>query len=77
MVSRVAYPHVTKQVLRGRRSVGHLIQVLLVAFIVVLVREVALLVLFLGYSLGVPIWELAAKKLPRSGRGPGHAGGQA
>ena len=55
MVSRVPYPHVTKQVFRGRRQVGHLIQVLLAAFIIFLVKEVAFLIVFWGYALGVPL----------------------
>src|SRR5207248_10579303 len=46
MVSRVPYPHVTKQVLRGRRHFSHLIQVILVGFIIMLVRELALVLLF-------------------------------
>ena len=50
MVSRVPYPHVTKQMFRGRRHVGHLIQLLLAAFIILLLKEVALLVVFWGYA---------------------------
>jgi CDP-diacylglycerol--serine O-phosphatidyltransferase len=63
MVSAVPYPHVTKQVLRGRRHVGHLIQVLLVALIVVLIRESALVLLFWIYALGVPLRNMALKSL--------------
>lgn len=55
MVSGIPYPHVTKQILKGKRHIGHLIQVLLVAFIIVLVRELALIVLFWIYSLGIPV----------------------
>ena len=55
MVSRIPYPHVTKQVLRGRRHIGHLIQVLLVVLIIFLVRELALALLFWIYALGIPI----------------------
>src|SRR5262245_24494220 len=55
MVSIVPYPHVTKQVLRGRRHVGHLIQVLLAVFIVFLIRELALFLLFWVYALGIPV----------------------
>src|SRR5207253_695458 len=43
MVSKVPYPHVTKQIFRGRRNVGHLIQVLLGVLIILLMRELALL----------------------------------
>ena len=63
MVSVVPYPHVTKQVLRGRRHLGHLIQVLLVAFIILLVRELALVLLFWIYALGVPLRYVILKNL--------------
>lgn len=55
MVSVIPYPHVTKQVIRGRRHVGHLIQVLLAAFIVVLIRELALLLIFWIYAVLFPL----------------------
>lgn len=55
MVSLVSYPHVTKQVLRGKKHVGHLIQVLLAAFIIVLVHELALVLLFWVYALFFPV----------------------
>ncbi len=67
MVSLVPYPHVAKQVLRGRKHVGHLIQVLLVAFIILLIRELALVLLFWIYALGVPVRFLilqSIKKVP-------------
>jgi CDP-diacylglycerol--serine O-phosphatidyltransferase len=65
MVSIVPYPHVTKQVFRGRRHVGHLIQVLLVGLIVVLVRELALVLLFWVYALGVPLRYVVVHSLRR------------
>jgi CDP-diacylglycerol--serine O-phosphatidyltransferase len=55
MVSRVPYPHLTKQVLRGRRHFSHLVQVILVAFIILLTRELALVLLFWGYALGIAL----------------------
>jgi CDP-diacylglycerol--serine O-phosphatidyltransferase len=55
MVSRVPYPHVTKQVLRGKRHFSHLVQVILFAFIIVLLRDLALVLLFWIYALGVPL----------------------
>lgn len=64
MVSRVAYPHVTKQVLKGRRHVGHLIQVLLTLFIFAVFREVAVMIAFWVYALGVPVWGLLHKNVP-------------
>jgi CDP-diacylglycerol--serine O-phosphatidyltransferase len=55
MVSRIPFPHVTKQVLRGRRPFSHLIQVILYGFVIVLLREWALVLLFWLYALGIPI----------------------
>jgi CDP-diacylglycerol--serine O-phosphatidyltransferase len=55
MVSRLPYPHITKQVLRGRRPFSHLVQLILVGFIIVLVREVALVLLFWIYGVGIPL----------------------
>jgi phosphatidylserine synthase len=65
MVSQVPYPHVTKQVLRGRRHLGHLIQVLLAAFVILLVRELALVVIFWAYALAMPVRYLLVKNLRR------------
>src|SRR5262249_3557113 len=55
MVSRVPYPHVTKQLLRGRRHFGHLVQAVLLVCLVALTHELALLLLFWGYALGMPL----------------------
>jgi len=55
MVSRVPYPHVTKQVLRGRRPFRHLVQVILMVFLILLVRELALVLLFWVYALGIAL----------------------
>ena len=54
MVSRIPYPHLTKQVLRGRRHFGHLIQVILAACVIVLVPELALVAIFWVYALLFP-----------------------
>jgi phosphatidylserine synthase len=67
MVSVIPYPHVTKQVFRGKRPIAHLIQVLLVAFIIVLIHELALVLLFWIYGIGIPLRYLvlqALKKVP-------------
>ena len=66
MVSIIPYPHVTKQVLRGKRHVGHLIQVLLAAFIIFLIRELALFLLFWVYALGVPLRYAIMKQLKKA-----------
>ncbi|MCS7044844.1 MAG: CDP-diacylglycerol--serine O-phosphatidyltransferase [Gemmataceae bacterium] len=65
MVSVVPFPHVTKHILRGRRHVWHLIQLLLAIFLIVLVRELALVAVFWGYALGVPCCYAVLKHLAR------------
>jgi CDP-diacylglycerol--serine O-phosphatidyltransferase len=51
MVSRVAYPHITKQILRGRRPFSVLVQVVLALFVIALTQELAFFLLFWGYAL--------------------------
>jgi CDP-diacylglycerol--serine O-phosphatidyltransferase len=68
MVSRIPYPHLTKQALRGRRHFGHLVQVILVVFIIVLARELALVLIFWGYALIIPARWLILRQLRHHGR---------
>ena len=75
MVSRVPYPKVTRQLLRGRRRFGHLGRALLLLGLVALTQQLALFVLFWGYSLSMPLrslllWALRQQPLPASQ--PGH-----
>jgi CDP-diacylglycerol--serine O-phosphatidyltransferase len=63
MVSRVPYPHLTKQILRGRKPFRHLVQVILVAFVIVLIRDFVLLLLFWVYAFGIPLRYLLARSL--------------
>ena len=49
MVSRVSYPHLTKQILRGGRTTVPLL--LTSAVLLVLAREAAVAMLFWGYAL--------------------------
>jgi CDP-diacylglycerol--serine O-phosphatidyltransferase len=55
MVSNIPYPHVTKQILRGRHHFNHLIQIILAAFVIVLIQELALVLLFWAYAVGMPL----------------------
>jgi CDP-diacylglycerol--serine O-phosphatidyltransferase len=55
MVSRVPYPHVTKQVTSGRHPFSHVVQLVVALFIVVIYPQVALAVIFWGYGLGIPV----------------------
>jgi len=66
MVSNVPYPHLTKQILRGRRNVGHLIQVLLSVLLIVVMRELSLFLIFWTYALVMPARFILLKNLRRS-----------
>jgi phosphatidylserine synthase len=50
MVSQVPYPHLTKQVLRGRRHFNHVITLVLVVFFIAVVKHMAVAVGFWGYA---------------------------
>jgi CDP-diacylglycerol--serine O-phosphatidyltransferase len=50
MVSRVSYPHITKQILRGRRSFSVIVQVVLALFLVALMPSLAFFLIFWGYA---------------------------
>ena len=59
MVSRVGYPHITKQVLRGRRHFSYIVRIVFVVFLIMLLQvlgllHVALIVVFWGYALYFP-----------------------
>src|SRR5262249_34942120 len=66
MVSRVPFPHLTKQILRGRRPFRHLVQVIIAVCVIVLIRELALVLLFWIYALGMPLRYLWARTLHRA-----------
>jgi CDP-diacylglycerol--serine O-phosphatidyltransferase len=72
MVSRVSYPHLTKQVLRGRRHYTYLLRIILVVFVLALARELSVLVIFWGYALTFAVRHLIAVLRRRS---EGAAGG--
>jgi CDP-diacylglycerol--serine O-phosphatidyltransferase len=65
MVSLIPFPHVTKQVLGGRRHLGHLVQLLLAALIVFMIPELAPIFLFWVYALGVPLRYLVRQAFDR------------
>jgi CDP-diacylglycerol--serine O-phosphatidyltransferase len=70
MVSRVPYPHLTKQILRGRRPFRHLVQVIIAVCVIVLIWELALVLLFWLYALGTPLRYLWARALHRAASPP-------
>jgi CDP-diacylglycerol--serine O-phosphatidyltransferase len=56
MVSRIGYPHITKQLLRGRRHFSYIVRIVFVVFLIVLLQNlalqhVALIFVFWGYAL--------------------------
>ena len=55
MVSRVSYPHMTKQFLRGRRHFSYLVRIVLAVFVLAITRELAIVLLFWVYALFFPM----------------------
>ena len=70
MVSRIPYPHATKQFmnqsLRGRRHLSHLVQLLLLVFVIFMTRELALLIGFWLYALGLPLRYAFQRRMRRA-----------
>ncbi|HLJ96784.1 MAG TPA: hypothetical protein VKU02_26660, partial [Gemmataceae bacterium] len=66
MVSRVPYPHLTKQILRGRRPFRHVVQVIIAVCVIVLIWELALVLLFWMYALVMPLRYLWVRTLHRA-----------
>ncbi len=73
MVSNVPYPHVTGKIFRGKKHVGHIIQVLLAAFILLMIRPLAPLLVFWIYAFLFPLRSLLLRHL-RSEPEPESAG---
>jgi CDP-diacylglycerol--serine O-phosphatidyltransferase len=55
MVSRLSYPHFTRQLLRGRRSFRFVVQAVLVVFLIALTRDLACFLLFWAYAFNGPV----------------------
>ncbi len=55
MVSRIRYPHVFNQLFKGKRSRGHLIQLLFTLAAVFLIHWAALPIIFCYFAFGAPI----------------------
>lgn len=74
MVSRVPYPHLTRQLLRGWRRVPSAVPAVLLLGLIVATHELALFVLFWGYSLAMPLRFLLVRALrePTPASQPGH-----
>ncbi len=63
MVSNVPYPHITGKIFRGKKHIGHLIQVLLVAFILLMFRSLAPLLIFWIYAFVFPLRAMIVRNL--------------
>lgn len=78
MVSRFPYPHLTKQILRGKRPLNHVVLVIVAGFVMFLFRELAVALVFWLYALAIPLRaslrrSLANKPAPTLGDGtPSH-----
>jgi len=69
MVSRVPYPHLFNQIIRGNRGRRQIVNIVFVAVLVFTLYEVALPVLFCWFALGAPVksgWEKYVRPLYRT-----------
>ncbi len=65
MVSRISYPHVFNQVLRGRRSFGHVVRLVFALVAVMVIRGYAVPVVCALFVVGPPmrhVWNLARQR---------------
>jgi CDP-diacylglycerol---serine O-phosphatidyltransferase len=51
MVSNISYPHLTGKIFRGKKHVGHLVQLLLAGFLLLMFRSLAPFIVFWGYAM--------------------------
>lgn len=58
MVSRVPYPHVVTQALRGQKSFSHVVVVLFAIVALLLVRGYAVPIIAVAFVLGPPAWQV-------------------
>ncbi len=65
MVSRIRYPHVFNQFLRGKRSRVQLLQIVFTLVLVFVVREMALPVIFCYFAFAAPLRSLWHRHLRR------------
>jgi len=61
MVSRIRYPHVTRQLLRGRQNFRHLLQLIFAGTAIFLLHELAIPMIFCFYVLASPAQTLWTK----------------
>lgn len=76
MVSRVPYPHLFNQIIRGNRGRRQIVNIVFVAVLVITQYEVALPVLFCWFAFGAPVksgWAKYVRPLYSSPAGAGPA----
>lgn len=69
MVSRVRYAHVFNQWFRGRKSYHHVVQLVIGIAAIVMVKELAVPLIFCGFALGSParaLWNVTVKRQSES-----------
>lgn len=67
MVSRIPYPHVVNQVLRGDRSFGHVVALLFTLVVVMVIRGYAVPIVCVAFALSGPlryVWQEFVQKKP-------------
>ena len=73
MVSRVPYPHLFNQLIRGQRGPRQIVQIVFVGVLVFTVHEVALPLLFCWFAFSAPLrhaWQrYAGRALPGTSHG--------
>jgi hypothetical protein len=65
MVSRIPYPHVVNQALRGHRSFGHVVALVFILIALVPIRNYAAPLAFMLFALGSPAvygWQRVVQK---------------
>jgi phosphatidylserine synthase len=61
MVSRLPYPHFTRQLLRGRRQFRFVVQAVFLVAVIALAPNLALFLIFWAYALMSPVRYLVAQ----------------
>jgi len=61
MVSRIPYPHVSKRISRRGRHVGQAAQILAALLVMLLVRDLAMVLIFWGYALALPLRQMVQR----------------
>ncbi len=67
MVSTVRYVHLVNQLIRGRRPLSYVVQIIFCVVLLLLLHEKAFALLFVAYALSGPVL-LVYRKLTRAGR---------